>query len=42
MSNILSLEEYIEKKLETNADIMEKVKEGFKMIREEIPPKLED
>ena len=42
-SNLISLEEYIEKKLETKADIMEKVREVFIEEREcgKLPPKLE-
>lgn len=44
MTNPISLVEYIENKLETPAEIMEKVMEGFKLLREEqkAPPKLEE
>lgn len=45
MANPISLFEYIEKKLgDSPAETMEKVKEGFEMIREEqeVPAKLEE
>lgn len=36
MADILSLEDYIAKKLETDADIMEKVREAFMEERENV------
>ena len=36
MTDLISLEDYIEKELETSADIMEKVREAFMAERESV------